>query len=186
MVMMKGRGSVHPMMIIGLVVALVLAFALGFWISRQNSSKVSPVDIERDYRAQLDRVDFHVQNYTKYQNVEFPPKDADIVDRALFQIPEILDFQLMEEEARVGVHAEVWGRDPLVKSRFWFENSKAPATDAATVKTGSGRTRSGKEVRIAIYQLVLVEQATKKRLRCKLTFDLDALEAARKKAGAVR
>ena len=186
MVMMKGRGSVHPMMIIGLVVALVLAFALGFWISRQNSSKVSPVDIERDYRAQLDRVDFHVQNYTKYQNVEFPPKDADIVDRALFQIPEILDFQLMEEEARVGVHAEVWGRDPLVKSRFWFENSKAPATDAATVKTGSGRTRSGREVRIAIYEVVLVEQATKKRLRCKLTFDLDAMEAKRNKAGAVR
>lgn len=155
-------------------------FALVIGCSRPAPSSLSPTIIEHDYRAQIDRADFYAQNFTKFVkgSLEFPPKGSEPLDRSLFQIPEMLDFSLMDETAKTGIHAEVWARDSLVTSHYWFPNQSPTA--AATLVTGTGKTKSGREVNIAIYRATMIEKDTGKQLRCELVFDLDALKKRQK------
>lgn len=155
-------------------------FALVMGCTRPAPGNLSPTTIEHDYRSQIGRANYYAQNFTKFLNgpLEFPPKGSEPLDRSLFQIPEILNFSLLHESAKTGIHAEVWTRDPLVKSRFWFPNDSPTA--AATLVTGTGTTKSGREVNIAIYRATMMEKDTGKQLRCELVFDLDALKNRRK------
>lgn len=157
-------------------------FALAIGCTRSATSSLSPTDIEHDYRSQIDRANFYAQNFTKFLKgpLEFPPKGSEPLDRSLFQIPEILDFSLLDESAKIAIHAEVWTRDSLVTSQFWSPNDSPTA--AATLVTGTGTTKSGREVNIAIYRATMIENDTGKQLRCELAFDLDALKNRQEKS----
>jgi hypothetical protein len=151
-------------------------FALVIGCNRSAPSSLSPTTIEHDYQTQIDRANFYAQNFTKFLKgpLEFPPKGSEPLDRSLFQIPEILDFSLLDEAAKTGIHAEAWTHDSLVKSQFWFTNDSPSA--AASLVTGTGTTKSGREVNIAIYRATMIEKDTGKQLRCEFAFDLDALK----------
>jgi len=142
--------------------------------SRSSHKAPTEATLRREFPAQFDRVDFYAQNFTKFLNTPpFPPEGSDKVDRALFQIPQILSFNLSDEATNVGLQPDSWSRDPLVRARFGMTD--AVTAGKPSIKVGSGTTKSGKEVEIVIYESIIVERATGKKLRGTITFNLHEL-----------
>jgi hypothetical protein len=105
--------------------------------------------------------------------VPFPPEGTDEIDRPLFQIPSILNVEILDESTHIAMHPEAWARDPLNRESFWFTPAES---DSPKVKIGKGTTKSGKEIEIAVYEEVVVEAATGKKVRITFDFDLNELK----------